>query len=92
MGRGKKYQPEQVVNLLRQIEVAVANGKTAALACKEAGIVEQTYFRWRKEYGWPQGPGEAAEGVGAGELEAEAFGGNLSLDNLVLKDFASGNF
>ncbi len=37
MGRGKKYQPEQVVNLLRQIEVAVANGKTTALACKDAG-------------------------------------------------------
>jgi putative transposase len=51
MGRSKKYQPEQVVNLLRQIEVAVANGKTKALACKEAGVVEQTYFRWRKEYG-----------------------------------------
>jgi putative transposase len=51
MGRGKTYQPEQVVNLLRQFEVAVANGKTTALACKEAGIVEQTYFRWRKEYG-----------------------------------------
>jgi len=51
MGRGKKYQPEQVVNLLRQIEVAVANGKTTAQASKEAGIVEQTYFRWRKEYG-----------------------------------------
>jgi putative transposase len=42
MGRGKKYQPEQVVNLLRQIEVAVANGKTTAQASKEAGIVEQT--------------------------------------------------
>jgi putative transposase len=50
-GRGKKYQPEQVVNLLRQIEVAAANGKTTAQACNEAGIVEQTYFRWRKEYG-----------------------------------------
>ena len=42
MGRGKKYQPEQVVNLLRQIEVAIANGKTTALACEESGIVEQT--------------------------------------------------
>jgi putative transposase len=40
-----------VVNLLRQIEVPVANGKTTAQACKEAEIVEQTYFRWRKEYG-----------------------------------------
>jgi hypothetical protein len=37
--------PEQVVNLLRQIEVAVANGKTTSLACKEAEITEQTYYR-----------------------------------------------
>jgi putative transposase len=51
MSRGKRHQPEQVVNLLRQIEVAIANGKTMAQACKEAEIVEQTYFRWRKEYG-----------------------------------------
>ncbi len=42
MGRGKKYQPEQVVNLLRQIEVAVANGKTTVQASKEAGIVDVT--------------------------------------------------
>jgi putative transposase len=43
-------QPE-VVNLLRQIEVAVANGKTKAQASKEAEIAEQTYIRWRKEFG-----------------------------------------
>ena len=54
MGRGKKYQPEQVVNLLRQIEVAVANGKSTEQACRESGIVEQTYYRWRKEYGGRQ--------------------------------------
>jgi putative transposase len=54
MGRGKRDQPEQVVNLLRQIEVGVTNGKTTAQACKEAEIVEQTYFRWRKEYGGRQ--------------------------------------
>ena len=39
------------MNLLRQIEVAVANGKTTTVACKEAEITEQTYYRWRKEYG-----------------------------------------
>jgi hypothetical protein len=38
----KRHTPEQVVNLLRQIEVAVANGKTTSLACKEAEITEQT--------------------------------------------------
>ena len=64
MGRGKKYQPEQVVNLLRQIEVAVANGKSTDQACREAGIVEQTYYRlaegiWRLA----GGPGQAVEGT-----------------------------
>ena len=83
----------QVVNLLRQIEVAVANGKTTALACKEAGIVEQTYFRWRKEYGGLQ----VDQAKRLKELEQEnsklkRLVANLSLDNLVLKDFASGNF
>lgn len=38
MARGKKHTPEQIVSVLRQIEVAMANGKTAAAACKEAGI------------------------------------------------------
>jgi putative transposase len=64
MGRGKRYQPEPMVNLLGQIEVAVANGKTTAHACNEAELVEQTYFRWRKEYGGLQGgSGATVEGA-----------------------------
>ena len=51
MARGKKHTPEQIVSLLRQIEVAVANGKMTPAACREVGITEQTYYRWRKEYG-----------------------------------------
>jgi hypothetical protein len=47
----KRYKPEQIVNLLRQIEVEIANGKTTPQACKEAEITVQTYYRWRKEYG-----------------------------------------
>ena len=43
--------PEQIVNLLRQIEVAVANSKTTPIACLEGGITEQTHYRWRKEFG-----------------------------------------
>jgi transposase-like protein len=93
MARGKRYQPEQVVNLLRQIEVAVAKGKTTAQACKEAEIVEQTYFRWRKEYGGLQ----VDQAKRLKELEQEnaklkRFVAELSLDKLVLKDIASGNF
>jgi|GEM_PF-6441359 len=48
MGLGKKYQPVQVVNLLRQIEVAVENGMSTALALV-SWTVEQTYFRWRRD-------------------------------------------
>lgn len=47
----KRMQPEQVVTLLRQIEVAVANGKSIPQACRDAEVTEQTYYRWRKEYG-----------------------------------------
>jgi hypothetical protein len=47
----KKHKPEQIVSLLRQIEVEMANGKTTPQACKEAEITVQTFYRWRKEYG-----------------------------------------
>jgi hypothetical protein len=47
----RKHKPEQIVTLLRQIEVGIANGKTTPQACKEAEIPVQSYYRWRKEYG-----------------------------------------
>ncbi len=42
----KRYKPEQIVTMLRQIEVSNANGKTTPQACKEAGITMQTFYRW----------------------------------------------
>jgi len=92
MARGKKYQPEQVVNLPRQIEVAVANGKSTDQACRDTGIVEQTYYRWRKEYGGLQ----IDQARRLKELEQEnaklkRLVSELSLEKLVLKDIASGN-
>ena len=47
----EKNKPEQIVTVLRQIEVQIANEKKVPQACKEAGIHTQTYYRWRKEYG-----------------------------------------
>ena len=47
----KRYKAEQIVTLLRQIEVGIANGKPTPQACKDAEITIQTYYRWRKEYG-----------------------------------------
>jgi transposase-like protein len=93
MARGKKHTPEQIVSLLRQIEVGLANGKTTPAACPEGGITEQTYSRWRKEYGGLQ----IDQARRVKELEQEngklkCLVAELSLDKLVLKDIASGNF
>ena len=51
MARRKNWSAEQIVAKLRQIEVQMAQGRSLALACKEAEISEQSYYRWRKEYG-----------------------------------------
>ena len=47
----KRYTTEQIVNKLRQADVELAKGQTIAAVCKMIGITDQTYFRWRKEYG-----------------------------------------
>lgn len=93
MARGKKHTPEQIVNVLRQIEVAIANGKTTPAACKEAGITEQTFYRWRKEYGGLK----VDQAKRLKELEQEngklkRLVAELSLDKQILQDFARGNF
>lgn len=74
MTRSKKFTPEQVVKLLRQIQVSVASEKTTPLVSKEAAITEQIYYRWRKEYGGCRWTSSTAKGVGVGEREAEAVG------------------
>ena len=93
MARGKKHTPEQIVNVLRQIEVAIANGKTTPVACKEAGFTEQTYYRWRKEYGGLK----VDQAKRLKELEQEnsklkRLVAELSLDKQILQDIARGNF
>jgi len=88
-----RYKPEQIVTLLRQIEVAVANGRTTPQACKEAQITAQTYYRWRKEYGGLK----LDQAKRLKELEKEnsklkRLVAELSLEKQILKDVAEGNF
>ena len=89
----KRYKAEQIVTLLRQIEVGIANGKTTPQACKEAEITVQTYYRWRKEYGGLK----LDQAKRLKELEKEnaklkRVVAELSLEKQVLKDIAEGNF
>jgi putative transposase len=89
----KKYKPEQIVTLLRQVEVELANGKTTPQACKEAEITAQTYYRWRKEFGGLK----LDQAKRLKELEREnaklkRLVAELSLEKQILKDVAEGNF
>ena len=89
----KRYKPEQIVTMLRQIEVSIANGKTAPQACKEAEITVQTFYRWRKEFGGLK----MDQAKRLKELEKEngklkRLVAELSLDKQILKDIAEGNF
>ncbi len=89
----KRYKPEQIVTLLRQIEVEIGNGKTTPQACRGAEITEQTYYRWRKEYGGLK----MDQAKRLKELEKEnarlkRLVAELSLEKQVLQDVAQGNF
>ena len=89
----KRYKPEQIVNLLRQIEVEIANGKTTPQACRDAQITVQTYYRWRKEFGGLK----LDQAKRLKELEKEnsrlkRLVAELSLEKQVLREVAQGNF
>ena len=89
----QRYKPEQIVTVLRQIEVAVANGKSSPQVCKETGVHTQTYYRWRKEYGGLKV--EQAKRMKALKKEntrLKRLVAELSLEKQVLKDVAEGNF
>jgi Transposase len=70
-----RYMPEQIVPMLRQIEISITNGKPSPQACKEAEITVQTFYRWRKEYGGLKMDQATTEGTGEGERQAETAGG-----------------
>lgn len=87
----KRFNAEQIVVLLRQIEVVMSQGRAAPVACREAGISQQSYYRWRKEYGGL----ELDQTKRMKDLEREdglkRLVADLSLEKQVLKDVASGN-
>ena len=81
------------MNLLRQIEVEIANGKTTPQACRDAQITAQTYYRWRKEFGGLK----LDQAKRLKELEKEngrlkRLVAELSLEKQVLREVAQGNF
>jgi transposase-like protein len=90
--RKKQYSGEQIIRLLRQAEVILAGGGSIGKMCKELGISDATYYKWRKEYGGMQ----VSQVKRLKELELENTRlkravADLTLSNLILKDVAAGN-
>jgi len=89
----KKHTPEQVINKLREAEVSLAQGSMVAEASRQIGVTEQTFYRWRNEYG-----GLRIDQVKRlKQLETENTRlkravADLTLDNQILKEAAEGNF
>ena len=93
MAKGQRLKPEQIVTILRQIDVLTTNGKTLAQACKEVGVGEQNYYRWRKMYGGM----EIDQAKKYKELEQEnarlkKLVADLSLREVMLKEVIKGNY
>ena len=88
----KRYTSEQIINSLREAEVLMSQGSTAGQAARHLGITEQTYYRWRKEYGGMR----INQAKRLKELEKEnarlkKLVADQALDNAILKDVAEGN-
>ena len=89
----KRHKPEEIVAKLRQVDVLTAQGRSIAEAVKTIAVTETTYFRWRAEYG-----GMKSDQVKRlKELEVENARlrravSDLTLDKLILKEAARGNF
>ena len=90
MSRKRKYSPEQIIIKLREAEVLLSQGHTVKETTRKLGVAEQTYYRWRKEYG-------GLNTTQAGKLKQlekenarlKKLVADLSLDNAILKEVLS---
>jgi len=89
----RSHSPEQIIHKLREAEILLNQGATVGEASKKIGVTEQTYYRWRKEYGGMR----IEQAKRLKELEKEnarlkKLVADLSLDNSILKEATRGNF
>jgi len=89
----KRFAAEQIIGLLREAEVRLSQGRTVGQTCREMGITEQTYYRWRKEYGGMK----TIQVKRLKDLERENVYlrkavAELTLDKQILKEALEGNY
>jgi putative transposase len=89
----KRHKPEEIVTKLRQVEVLTAQGQTVAEAIRSIGVTEVTFYRWRQEYGGLKGDQvKRLKALEAENARLRRAISDLTLEKLILREAASGNF
>jgi putative transposase len=93
MPRGKKIAAEQIIAKLREAEVELAGGKKVPEAAKKIGVTEQTYYRWKKEYGGLRvDQAKRLKDLEKENARLKRLLADAELDKAILREAASGNF
>ena len=89
----KRFKVEEIVNKLREADVHLAKGQTVAQACKQIGVTEQTYYRWRKEYGGLRvDQAKRLKGLEKENQRLKKLLAEAELDKAILREAANPNF
>jgi len=89
----KAYTPEQIINKLREAEIHISQGNSIAEVSRKIGVTQQTYYRWRKEYGGLRiEQAKKLKSLEKENTQLKKLVADLSLDNAILREAAEGNF
>ncbi len=89
----KRHTAEQIISKLREAEVLLAKGTEMPQVCRKLGVTEQTYYRWRKEYGGVRtDQAKRFKEMEKENVRLKKLVADLSLDNAILKEAAYPNF
>ncbi len=89
----KRYTPEQIISMLREAEVALSQGQTVGQVCRVLGVSEQSYYRWRREYGGLKiDQAKRLKDLSKENVRLRRAISDLTLDKLILKEALEGNY
>lgn len=89
----KRYTPDEIVRHLRTVEIETGKGLVVPEVCRKLGITEQTYYRWKREFGGLRvDQAKRLKGLEQENARLKKLVADLSLDNAILKEVSAGNF
>ena len=89
----KRFKAEEIVNKLREAEVMISQGKTIPQACKRIGVTDQTYYRWRREYGGMRtNQAKRLKELARENARLKRLLADAELDKAILREAANPNF